>query len=97
MHLMNAISTKLESYQSDIVQNNEKFVVSSGFKTSGFKSSGFCTAALPIELSSQPGNPKKMRGRIPLDSRQRIFRCSQQCQININLVFHISEDGSETK
>ena len=22
-------------------------------------------------------------------------RCSLQCQININLVFHISEDGSE--
>ena len=28
-------------------------------------------------------------------SRQRIFRCRLQCQININLVFHISEDGSE--
>ena len=23
------------------------------------------------------------------------FRCSLQCQINMNLVFHISEDGSE--
>ena len=28
-------------------------------------------------------------------SRQRIFRCSLQCQINMNLDFHISEDGSE--
>ena len=28
-------------------------------------------------------------------SRQRIFRCRLQCQINMNLVFHISEDGSE--
>ena len=28
-------------------------------------------------------------------SRQRIFRCSLQCEINMNLVFHISEDGSE--
>ena len=28
-------------------------------------------------------------------SRQRIFRCSLQCQINMNLVFHISEDGFE--
>ena len=28
-------------------------------------------------------------------SRQQIFRCSLQCQINMNLVFHISEDGSE--
>ena len=28
-------------------------------------------------------------------SRQRIFCCSLQCQINMNLVFHISEDGSE--
>ena len=28
-------------------------------------------------------------------SRQRIFRCSLQCQINMNLVFHISEDSSE--
>ena len=30
-------------------------------------------------------------------SRQRIFRCSLQCQINMNLVFHISEHGSEIK
>ena len=29
-------------------------------------------------------------------SRQRIFRCRLHCQINMNLVFHISEDGSET-
>ena len=28
-------------------------------------------------------------------SRQRFFRCRLQCQINMNLVFHISEDGSE--
>ena len=28
-------------------------------------------------------------------SRQRIFRCPLQSQINMNLVFHISEDGSE--
>ena len=28
-------------------------------------------------------------------SRQRIFRCRLHCQINMNLVFHISEDGSE--
>ena len=28
-------------------------------------------------------------------SRQRIFRCPLQGQINMNLVFHISEDGSE--
>ena len=28
-------------------------------------------------------------------SRQRIFRCRLQCQINMNRVFHISEDGSE--
>ena len=28
--------------------------------------------------------------------RQRIFRCFLQYQINMNLVFHISEDGSET-
>ena len=27
--------------------------------------------------------------------RQRIFRRCLQCQINMNLVFHISEDGSE--
>ena len=27
--------------------------------------------------------------------RERIFRYSLQCQINMNLVFHISEDGSE--
>ena len=31
-----------------------------------------------------------------IHSRQRIFRCFLQCQINMNLVFHISEDGSET-
>ena len=28
-------------------------------------------------------------------SKQRIFRCSLQCQINMNLVFHTPEDGSE--
>ena len=37
-------------------------------------------------------NPK-MRVRIPLETTN--FRCSLQCQINMNLVFHISEDGSE--
>ena len=31
----------------------------------------------------------------PSRSRQRIFRCRLQCQIDMNLVFHISEDGSE--
>ena len=29
------------------------------------------------------------------DAQCRIFRCSLQCQVNMNLVFHISEDGSE--
>ena len=28
-------------------------------------------------------------------SRQQIFRCSLQCQANMNLVFHISDDSSE--
>ena len=28
-------------------------------------------------------------------SGERIFRCPLQFQINMNLVFHISEDGSE--
>ena len=29
------------------------------------------------------------------NSKQRIFHCSLQCPINMNLVVHISEDGSE--
>ena len=37
-------------------------------------------------------NPK-MRVQIPLETTN--FRCPLQCQINMNLVFHISEDGSE--
>ena len=28
-------------------------------------------------------------------SRQQIFSCSLQCQINMNLVFHIGKDVSE--
>ena len=31
--------------------------------------------------------------RVRTRSRQRIFRCSLQCQINTNVVFHIFEDG----
>ena len=48
-----------------------------------------------IMVEEQSRNPK-MRARIPLEttnfslcSRQRIFRCSLQCHINMNLVFHI--------
>ena len=43
-------------------------------------------------LERRSRNPK-MRAQI--HSRQRICRCRLQCQINMNLIFHISEDGSE--
>ena len=36
----------------------------------------------------------RLRCEFILRSRQRIF-CSMQCQINMNLVFHISKGGSE--
>ena len=41
------------------------------------------------------GGPETRRCEFESHSKQRLFRCSLQCQINMNLVFHISEVGSE--
>ena len=46
-------------------------------------------------LSLRVGYVETQRCEFKSRSRQRIFRCRLQCQINMNLVFHISEDGSE--
>ena len=50
---------------------------------------------LDSSIGRASGGLETRRCEFKSRSRQRIFRCRLQRQINMNLIFHISEDGSE--
>ena len=71
------------------VKSSQKYFVHLNWIRLAINPSWLDTSPLVERRSRNP------RMRVHILPRKRILRCSLQCQNNMNLVFHISEDGSE--